>query len=293
MSTLSSVRRPRALRPGRAGVPWVTVAVLGLALSCSTAFWLVSLEGAIGATERFRTPFATWLMLSVALLPIMALAVLGVLMLALRWYGAELRGTGRVVLTGLMLVAASTLVGLAAIVASSAYDYSLQLPHVSGMNDMAPCTGACVPREQHEIFYLHVHGVFLVGRRLLLTNVVIVAWLVAMGGGRIRLVSRRDRAGDASTSGGTRVDDARLLLGGALAGAAVIHAAVIYEHLQEWPAAGAFFIALTVAEAVAAVLLLTGLGGRLLLGIAALSVLPLVVWCGSRTTGLPFGPEAG
>ena len=48
--------------------------------------------------------------------------------------------------------------------ASSLYDYSLQLHHIqTGMAGMSPCTGACVPREQHDILVLHLRGVLLVG----------------------------------------------------------------------------------------------------------------------------------
>ena len=299
MSTLSTIKRSRAVRPARPGVPWATVVMLAVAMSCACGFWLVSLEGAIGAPERAGTPFATWLMLSAAILPVFCGAVLGVLILAMRWFGPVLRGSRAVVITAVLLVAAGTLVGVAAIGASSLYDYSLQLPQIqSGMHAMAPCAGSCIPREEHDVLVLHVRGVLLVGRWLLLTNLVLVAWLVAMWGGRIRLVTGStddDAAVDRQTAGeGRTVHDVRLVLVGALAGAAVIHAAVVREHLDEWTAAGVFFIVLTTAEVLVACLLLGRRRGRgLLLGAAAISVTPLVAWLWSRTVGLPFGPEPG
>ena len=300
MSTLSTTRRPSALRPARPGVPWKTVLTLAVAMSCAASFWLVSLQGAIGVPERNRTPFATSLLLSVVVLPVLALGVLGTLTLAMRWFGPVLRGPRSVLIAGLLVVAVGTLIGLGAIVASSTYDYSQQLNQIQTAHGMVPCTGSCVPREQHDILVLHVRGVLLVGRWLLLTNLVLVAWIVAMWGGRIKLITSSttapdDEAADQETlPAGGLSDDVRLLLVGALGGAAVIHAAVIREHLSEWPAAGLFFVALTVAEIVVAGLVLGRLGGRTaLLAATALSVVPLAVWLWSRTLGLPFGPEAG
>ena len=61
MSTLSTLNRPRALRPARLGVPWATVLTLAAAhvRAPARSGWS-SLQGAIGATERTGTPFATW-----------------------------------------------------------------------------------------------------------------------------------------------------------------------------------------------------------------------------------------
>jgi hypothetical protein len=58
------------------------------------------------------------------------------------------------------------------------------------------------------------------------------------------------------------IQQVRLLLVAALAASAVIHAAVIPEHLTEWPAAGVFFILLTAGELVIAGLLLAPLRQR-------------------------------
>ena len=160
----------------------------------------------------------------------------------MHWFGPVLRGSRAVVVTAVLLVAVGTLVGVATIEASSLYDYIYKLPQIqSGMHAMAPCAGGCIPREEHDVLVLHVRGVLLVGRWLLLTNLVLVAWLVAMWGGRIRLVTGStddDAAVDRQTAGeGRTVHDVRLVLVGALAGAAVIHAAVVREHLDEWTAA--------------------------------------------------------
>jgi hypothetical protein len=297
MSTLSTLKPSRALRrPAGSGVPWATVVTLAVGLSCTGAFWLVSLTGAIGVTERGERPFATWVMLSLTLVPVYAVAVLGALTLAKRWFGPQLRGAGRVLATAGLLLVTGTLMGIAAFAASSLYDYSVQLHHITGMPGMSSCTGDCIPREQHDIFVLHVRGLVLVSQKLLLTNAVLIAWVVAMWGGQIRL-TRWSKHDEAPVGGGTaasRRTDVRLLLVGMLLGAATIHAAVVPEHLDEWPAAGWFFIALTLAELAVAGLVLARFRERAaLLAAGALSVVPLVTWLWSRTLGLPFGPESG
>jgi len=299
MSTLSTFKpsRARAHSPARPGVPWGTVATLAVGMSCTSAFWLVALAGAVGSPERYQTPFATWVMMSIALLPVYGAGVLGTLMLAKRWFGPKLRWPSTVLATGLLLIVSGTLVGIAAIAASSAYDYSLQVPHIgSTMAGMASCTGDCIPKEKHDIFALHVRGVQLVSQKLLLTNAVLVFWMIAMWGGRIKLsrLSRRDDGAVDASAHGSLANDVRLLLVGMVAGAALIHVAIIPEHLAEWPAAGMFFIALTAAELVVAGLVLARFRERALLPAAiALSVVPLVAWLWSRTVGLPFGPEPG
>src|SRR6478672_6075326 len=118
MSTLSTLNPRRALHLARPGVPWATVATLSLALSGAGAFWLVGL------------------------LPLYGVGVLGAMTLAKRWFGPEPRWPGKVLTTSLMLVLAGTIVGIAALVASAAYDYSLQVQHITGMTGMSSCTGS-------------------------------------------------------------------------------------------------------------------------------------------------------
>ncbi len=77
-------------------------------------------------------------------------------------------------------------------------------------------------------------------------------------------------------------------------GAALIHVGVSADHFQEWWAAGLFFLVSAAAQLGWALwcwsrpssrrILLAGAGG---------SVALALVWAVSRTSGLPFGPEAG
>ena len=298
MSTLSILTRSRALAPAGSGVPWATVTTLAAGLSCTCAFWLVSLQGAIGATERSETPFHTWLMLSAALLPVFCAFVVGAMILAKRRFGHVLTGSRAVLTTGLLLVVGGTLVGLAAIVVSSVYDFHLQVRHVQGgLHAMAACTGSCIPREQHAIFVLHVRGVMLTGRWLLLSNALLVAWLLAAWGGRMRLAtgpSRGEVARDRGPAASGVADDVRLLLVGALTGAAVIGTTAVPARVDEWTAAGVLLVVLTTAKIGLAGLLLGHPRGRLpLLGAAALAVASLAVWAWSHAPGPALGAGPG
>jgi hypothetical protein len=93
-----------------------------------------------------------------------------------------------------------------------------------------------------------------------------------------------------------RPAEAVLVLAAGLAGAGAIHAAVIDEHLAEWWAAALFFVVLTLAELATAAAVLARSRALQITGLVAaivVSVGPLLVWTVSRTSGLPFGPEAG
>ena len=133
----------------------------------------------------------------------------------------------------------------------------------------------------------------------LVTNLVLVGWVVAIRGGRLDVTTTRRAAGAlpqsalAADRAPSRTDDLRRLLAAGLVGSAVIHAAVVPEHLAEWAGAGVFFAVLAAAElAVAAVLLARPQPGALLAA-AIVSIGPLALWLYSRTVGLPFGPGAG
>jgi hypothetical protein len=85
----------------------------------------------------------------------------------------------------------------------------------------------------------------------------------------------------------------RVLLVATLLGSAALHAAVVREHVDHWPAAGLFFVLLAAAGLAVGMALLRRVDALRLLAALAVSVGPLLVWLVSRTAGLPFGPEAG
>jgi hypothetical protein len=290
--------RPDALQQarasgGRLSVPWKSVLALAVVLAYADGFWLTSLRSAIGAIERTQSPFASWLRESTLVLPVYVFAVLAVLSLALRWFGPVLTRPKTVATTALLIVAAGTLVGLAATVASSAYDYHLQSAQMALMQSMSSmhgsCSLSCLAQERHDTLVVHIRGVLLISRWLLLTNLVLVGWVVAVWGGRLK-VSTAKRAPNGATENrnnpSSRVADLRLLLVGALLAGAAIHAALVPGHLDKF--AGASFIFLAVWELVVAAMLLVGLEERMvLLAAAGISTVGLALTLYSHTTGLP------
>jgi len=333
INATTTTEHPGILR-GRLTVPWPTVLSVAAVLAYADGFWMVSLRGAVGSIERTQEPFATWLRESTLVLPVFVFAVLGALTLALHLFGSVLRTLRSVLATALMIVTAGTLVGIAEMAASSAYDYHLQSSQLQLMASMGgTCAGgSCLAEQQQASLGLQVHAVSYGAAILLVTNLVLVGWVLAIRGGRLNVSTARPRAARTLPQPGpqgqadhesalqhgfavsvrhpapalpaaaslatdsaksSRVHDLRLLLAAGLFGSAAIHAAVVPEHLTEWAAAGVFFIVLTAAELAGAALLLTRLQPNVLLGAAVVSIGPLALWLYSRTAGMPFGPGAG
>ena len=197
MATISAKPTPpRDVRArGPRSVRWRTILAFAVVLAYADGFWLVSLQGAVGAVGRTDHPFATWVRESTLLLPVFVIGVLGALTLALRWFGPEPARARTVVATALLVVAGGTAVGLAVVVANSIYDYHLQsaqLNLVHGLSGLhGHCDSTCLAQEERDSFAVQVRGILVVSRWILLTNVVLVAWIVAFMGGRVRLTTRR------------------------------------------------------------------------------------------------------
>ena len=193
------------------------------------------------------------------------------------------------VITALLVVAAGTIAGVVGLAVSSAYDYHLQSIHMEAMNAMRDeaCDAACAAAQQRTDLALQVRAVAVGGGLMLVTNLVLVGWAVALRGGRLVLGTRRE----VRSAPNSRIHDLRLLLVAGLVGSAVIHAAVIPEHLEEWPAAGSFFVVLAIAELALGLVVLVRLDRLVLGAVVAVSVVPLGLWLVSRTVGLPLGPE--
>lgn len=202
----STTERAHVGQLGRLTVPWPTVLSLAAVMAFADGFWLISLQGAVGAIERSQEPFASWWRGSLLMLPVFIFAVLGALTLAMRWFGPVLRRPRTVMAAVLLVAVAGTIAGLAAIVASSAYDYHLQSGQVQAMDTMrAVCkSGNCVSEAQQATLALHVHAVIYIMGWVLLTNLALVFWVVAMRGGRLK-VSTTDRRGEGRVDGGRSV----------------------------------------------------------------------------------------
>ena len=188
MSTMSinaTTERRSTLRGRLSVVPWLTVAPLAVVMAYADGFWVSTLRGAVGSIERTGQPFESWLRESTLLLPVYVLAVLGALALAARWFGLVLRNPRTVVATTLLVVAAGTLVGIVALAASSAYDYYLQSSHVHSMASMASMA------VQQSGLGLQLRAVGYGSGLLLVTNLALVGWVVAMRGGRLDVSKTR------------------------------------------------------------------------------------------------------
>jgi amino acid transporter len=189
-----AVRAQRGTLPGGVPVPWVAVAVLAVAMSFADGFWIVSLREAAGAAIRTGQPFASWLVDCTVVLPLFVLAVLAAFAIAHRRYGPELRRPVTVVKAALLVALAGTVAALVVGVASAGYDYFLQAGqaefvaathgHTGAVSPSDPtCTGSCaVERATLEV---HALGLAYSVPLQLATNVVLVGWVVALGGGRL------------------------------------------------------------------------------------------------------------
>jgi hypothetical protein len=275
-------------------VPWGTVVSLAVVMAYGDGFWLISLRGAFGAIERTQAPFTVWLRESTLTIPLYMLVVLAALAFGLRRFGLVLRRPRASLTTGLIMAGGGTLVGTVAITFSSAYDYHLQSTQLVAMNGMMECTGSCLAQLQHATLVLQLKAVALGTGLLLVSNLVLVGWMITILGGRIKVSSpRAPQVAATPYHAGNRFNDVRLLLVATLLGAAVIQAAVVPQHLQQWAAAGAFFIILAAAEASVAGLLLIRPHRIVVLTAAGLSLVTLIIWLYSRTVGLPFDPSGG
>jgi len=277
--------------PGRAAVPWLTVLPLAIVLAFADGFWLISLRTSVGVITRAQAPFASWLRESIEALPLFVFAVLGGLTLALSWFRPDLRRPRVVIASALLVVAASTLAGVGWLTASSAYDYHLQLRQVEMMGSMGGrCTGACLTGRQHASLLLQVKSVGVGSAILLVTNLVIVAWLLAMRGGRLELAATGRRVGTVLPRGFTRADALWLVLVAGLVGSAAVHAGMA---LGGRPAAGILAIGVTAAQ-LAVVVRLIGEPTRTgLVAAGVVSLGALVVSAYSLSSGMPSGLAEG
>ncbi|MEP7193082.1 MAG: hypothetical protein ABI903_09480 [Actinomycetota bacterium] len=194
MTTLSSLsasptaQRPHAIRTWLSAVPWMTVLPLAAVMAFADGFWMTSLRGATGSIERNQTPFVSWLRESTLSLPVFAIAVAAALMLAASLFGPVLGRAKTVVAAALIVVAAGTLVGVFEIVASAAYDYRLQTSQTMAMDSMASSPSAVGTTSQNQAtFGLQAHSVGVGSGLILVTNIALVGWVVAMRGGRLKV----------------------------------------------------------------------------------------------------------
>jgi len=307
--SIDSTRAEPVATQQRLTVPWLTVLPFAVVMAYADGFWMVALRGAVGSIQRSQEPFTTWLRESTLAVPVYLFAVLGALTLAMRWFGPVLRSARSVMLTGLLIATAGTLVGVVQLAISSVYDYRLQSDELVVMGSMhGSCNATCLDQLQQAQISTLVRAGLYVAALLLISNLVLVGWLLAMRGGRLTVATSRRRADDQveldpaaptdrdaalARATRTRVDNVRLLVVAGLLCIAHIHVAVVPEHLTTWGGAALLLLLLAAAEIAVAAIVLQRPGRAVLIAAIVVAAIPLGLWLCSRTFGLPFGPSEG
>jgi threonine dehydrogenase-like Zn-dependent dehydrogenase len=129
-------------------------------------------------------------------------------LLARRWFGQNRRTVVRAGAIGVFIIAVCTLLGVAEVANSAAYDYRLQTEHIelvdgfnhhdhpvqattsAGVQQTDACVGTCAAKQS--TLGLHVRAVTYASALLLATNALLVAWLLAVGGDRLWKRARPD-----------------------------------------------------------------------------------------------------
>jgi hypothetical protein len=180
--TTTSAQRIRLFLDPRP-VRWRTVAALAVLTAYADGFWLIAAQGAVGAIERSQSPFASWLWTSTLVLPLYVLAVLAALGVARRRFGPELRSARTVLASGLLIVAAGTLLASGVLLLSADLDYRLQAEQLQFMH-------AVHPHGALDAILTSTRAANNTGARYataadLITNTVVVGWVLALHGGRL------------------------------------------------------------------------------------------------------------
>lgn len=200
MSIHETIERP-VEQQHRLRLSVLTVVVFAVALAYADGFWVTSLQGAVGSLERSRPPFERWLRDSTLMLPLYVGAVWCALRLTRRWVGQSRRSAARIGTAAVLIMTLGTAVGIAEVANSSAYDYHLQTKHLELVEEMnyahsvklpaqpadeagsEQCVGLCAAKRS--TLRLHVRAVTYASLVLLLTNIVMVAWIFALRGDRL------------------------------------------------------------------------------------------------------------
>jgi hypothetical protein len=195
-------------------VRWTTAALFAVVLTYADGFWVTVIQITIGAIERFESPLTRWLRDSTLMLPLVFLAVLVALLLARRWAAHSRRRRGGLAATASLIVLLSGGVGIAEVAASSAYDYSFQVKHLElmhsyGANQTNPlalgqfgpavsplpytlycnlrgvAVDSAVSLMQYATFLTHVRALMYAVVLVLVTNLAVVAVLLALLANRL------------------------------------------------------------------------------------------------------------
>lgn len=209
---------PGAVRR-RLQVSLLTVGPIALLAAFAGGFIVVSLQGAVGAVERVGDPFRRWVATSLLLVPVYVLAVLGAVALA-RWWFADTRFCRLLYATAVVtMIAATSMAGVLTVATSAAYDYRLQSARleraaavVDDLTAGAPAVAASDPgtsvqvsvclvcESRRKTLETHVRAGTLASIVTLVTNSVLVLWVIALRGGQLWIDGPRRAAPSPSVS---------------------------------------------------------------------------------------------
>jgi hypothetical protein len=280
-----------SIRPaGRTAIPWTTVLTFAAVLATADWFWVVALRGAVGATERTSGPFLSWVEGSVLLIPLFAFAVLGALALAHRWFGAAPRRRRAVLATALLVVVAGTLAGIGALIASGSYDLRLQLNQHMGPMGVNCHPVSCHQLQQDATVALQLKALGIGSLFLLVTNLVLVFWVLALRGGRIHpgKVLRSGPAGAGARQPAWSGEVLLLLVAGLVGTATVLAVHATADLLHSVVAAMALLMVAT-ALLVVAQQAMSRPGRSAWIGAAAIATALPAVWVWAHLTGHQLG----
>jgi hypothetical protein len=246
----------------------------------------------VGAIERTRDPFVSWVQGSVILTPLFAFAVLAALALAYRWFGPVLRRPRRVVATSLLVVAACTLAGAGALVLSGAYDLRLQLSQLDRMSTMGViCVDTCLTAQRDATLVLQLKALGAGTVLLLLTNLLLVGWMVAIGGGRLNVGKKP--SGGAGSRPAAWSAEVQLVLVAGLVGTGTVLATHATADLIDSGMAALLLLLLATAQLGFAQLATARPGRPAWIAAALLAVGLPALWLYSSTAGNPLEPVFG
>lgn len=271
------------------------VLTFSVLLATADWFWVIVLRGAVGATERTRDPFISWVQGSVLLTPLFAFAILAALALAHRWFGPVLRRKRSVLATTLLTVVASTLAGVGALVVSGAYDLRLQLTMLDHMQPMGTqCLGSCRDLMKDATLTLQLQALGVGILIMLVTNLVLIAWLVALRGGRMspgrQLPPSVPGFGDRRA---TWLPEVQLALAASLVGTGTVLAVHATADLIRSVVAAMLLLMAATAQLAVAHVAMTRPGRRAWLAAAGLAVALPALWLYAHTAGNPIAAVLG
>jgi hypothetical protein len=288
LSDTSTTSRPKT--GSRTAIPWTTVTIFAAVLATADWFWVVALRGAVGAIERTSDPFVSWLQGSLLLTPLFAFAVLGALALAYRWFGPVLRRPRTVIATSLLVVAACTLAGVGELILSGAYDLRLQLGQLNHMPSMGvQCVESCLQAQRDATLALQLKALGAGSVILLVTNLVLVVWMVAIRGGRLSVGKNKPADGRPAAW----FAEIQLVLVAGLVGTGTVLATHATADLIESVFVALLLLLLATAQLACAQFATTRPGRPAWIAAALLAVALPALWMVGQFAGSPLEPVLG